>query len=534
MARAPILRPLGAAQTVTGSCLHVDTAEGVMLVDCGMFQGPKTLAARNYAPFPFDPAGLHSVLLTHAHLDHTGLVPRLAREGFRGTIYTTAPTLDLLGCMWPDAAHIQEEDVDRLNRRRLRRGEAPVRPIYDDVDVERALDLVRPVPFDAPVAALPGVVVRFRRAGHILGAASIELELARAGVARPWRVLISGDIGDGGLERPAEPGRDFDFVFCESTYGDREQEKPAPAARRALLAAELAAARAANGVVIVPVFAVERAQQLLIDLGTVFRQGAAAPVPVHLDSPLAHRTTDVFRRWTAALGPDAGADALAFPQLHIVETREASAALAQARGGAVILAGSGMCEAGRVREHLRAHLWKPSTRLLLVGYQAPGTLGRLLLDGADRVRIHGDEVRVAAHIRTLDAYSAHADQRGLVAWIERCLPIRRALCLVHGEPSSMEALRSLLQARGFAAPIVTPALGARLALDADDAALAAVAMATDGKAVGRPDSHNQYAALLLELRRRLDAEPDEAARQALLSRLRATLETGMKSVDAAA
>lgn len=521
MSHAPFVRVLGAGQTVTGSCLHVETGEGAFLVDCGLFQGPKTLAARNYAPFAFDPASLRAVLLTHAHLDHAGLVPKLVRDGFRGTIYMTAPTLDLLTCMWPDAAHIQEEDVDRLNRRRQRRGQAIVRPIYDDADVQRALDQVRPIAFDAPVHPLPGVTARYRRAGHILGAASIELDFDDSGTRR--RVLVSGDIGNGGLERPAEPPSDFDYVFVESTYGDRVQPKPTAAARRDMLAAELNAARLAGGVVIIPVFAVERAQQLLVDLATLFREGKVAAVPVHLDSPLAHKTTEVFRRWADQLAPEAGAGAIDFPQLHITETREASEALAQAPGGTVILAGSGMCDAGRVREHLSAHLWKTSTRVLLVGYQAPGTLGRLLLDGADSVRIHGDEIRVAAQVKLLDVYSAHADQGGLVSWIDRVAPIRRALCLVHGEPQSMEGLRRHLQERGITTPILTPTIGAGFALDADDATLTAACNQPNG-AASRPDSHNQYAAFLLDLRRRLDGAGSEPARQALLARLRTTLD----------
>ena len=524
------LKVCGAARTVTGLCLLFETPQARILVDCGMFQGPKTLKALNYEPFPFDPGGLDSVLLTHAHIDHSGLLPKLVKQGFRGRIHATAATRDLCSVMLPDAGAIQESEVAQLNRRNRRRGLDTVQPIYTAEDAERAMVAFAPLAYGQWVVPAKGVRARWWNAGHMLGSASIEIEFAAH--TRPMRVLISGDIGPdlGPIQRdPEGPEGGVDHVILESTYGDEDRPAITPAARRAALAALLRDASRQGGALLIPVFAVERAQEVMLDLVTLMREGAAPTAEIFLDSPLAQRATKVFARHAALLEDGAAMRAaLGDQRIHHVEDWRQSAQLARQDGFRVVLAGSGMCEAGRIRAHLEAKLWDARCIVALVGFQAAGTLGRLLHDGAARVRIQGETIQVGARIARIEGYSGHADAPELAGWLAARGPVAGGVFLVHGEEEAIEGLAQRLSAQGLPPDaLIRPTLDEAFRLapgrvpERDEAASRRRARP---EAVGRPDWHNQRAALLLSIEEALDQASDDRTRAALLDRLRHALD----------
>jgi len=522
----------GAAGTVTGSMYLLETPQGRLLIDCGMFQGAKTLKELNYQPFPFAPDSLAAVLLTHAHIDHSGLLPKLTKHGFAGRIHTTAATADLLTWMLPDSAFIQEGEVEQLNRRNARQGKPAVAPIYTAADAERCLQQIVPLEYGDWVTPMPGVRARWWNAGHILGSGSIELEVDTGNPEQPaLRMLFSGDLGPRhtALEVAAAAPSGFDYLVSESTYGDRERDELDDAGRRRVLAAEIKAGLAAGGNVVVPAFAIERSQELLYDLAVLMAEGALPRAPIFLDSPLAIRATEVFERHTAGLELDAehgGASPFRADNIHFVTSVEQSMQLGRVTSGAIIVAASGMCDAGRIRHHLKNNLWRPQATVLLIGYQAAGTLGHLLETGADRVRIHGDEISVKARIRRLEIYSGHADRRDLIAWVKARLPVAKALFLTHGEPSALEAMSESAVGLGLdPARVIAPELDQRFLIDRRAGALA--------MAEGRPrlaeaaavaarrgwDWHNELAAFTLALKKRLGELPGDKARQALLAEL---------------
>jgi metallo-beta-lactamase family protein len=519
----PRLTFLGAAGTVTGSCYLLELGEQRILIDCGMFQGPKALKELNYRPFPFAVASIGAVLLTHAHIDHSGLIPKLFRAGFRGPVYATQPSCDLLTYMLPDSGYIQEMEVERLNDRRHQHGEEAVEPIYTRADAEASLGLLSPVRLGDWVDVLPGLRARYWSAGHILGAASIELETHGS------TILFSGDVGptERALHTRPEGPEGIDWLLVESTYGDRVRGKVTPQDRCERLRQEVVLARRRGGVLIIPVFAVERTQELLFDLGLLMKRGELAQMPVFLDSPLAVHATEVFRAHVRELGAAAGeAHPFDGPQVHFVETPEQSKKLNNLASGAIIMAASGMCEAGRIRHHLLNHLWRPQTTVLIVGYQAPGTLGRLLLDGATAVRIFGQEILVRAAIREIDIYSAHADQTELVQWVEDRLPIRKAVLLTHGEPAARDALGAMLQgALDPKLPVLQPDLGSVLELDpAQPAKMSAGTKLIAAPELALEDWHNARSRFLLDLGRRLREATGDSARLKLLRDLSARLQ----------
>lgn len=524
----------GAAGTVTGSCYLIHHPGGRFLVDCGMFQGAKTLRTLNYRAFPFDPAEIDYVLLTHAHIDHSGLLPKLTKAGFGGRIITTAGSRDLLGFMLPDSAQIQESEVERLNRRNQQRGREAVRPIYGQADAETALSQIVAVGLERWIECGPGVRARFWNAGHILGAASIEVEIATGDKRRRFvRILFSGDLGPGHKIFHPDPDapENFDYLIVEATYGDRDRPEITAAARRALLHREVTAALQRGGNLLIPCFAVERTQELLFDLGRLFAEGALPRARLFLDSPLAIRATQVFATHAGDL-EDVGdaVDPFQQPNFHFVETVEQSKAIGRIQGGAIIIAASGMCDAGRIRHHLKQNLWRPDATVLFVGYQAPGTLGSLIEQGVKAVRIHGEEVSVKATIRRLDAYSGHADRTELLAWVKERLPVSRAIFLTHGEETALAALKDGLVSIGCApAQVVIPRLDDRVRLDgeAETPHPEPTQPRLPPEAVGKPDWHNAYAALALDLQHRLNELGDDRARNRLLARVRAALdETG--------
>jgi metallo-beta-lactamase family protein len=521
----------GAARTVTGSCYLFDTPTGRLLVDCGLFQGPKTLKALNYAPFPFRAEEIDAALLTHAHIDHSGLLPKLKREGFSGPIMATRGTIDLCSYMLPDAGNIQEAEVAALNRRNTARGRDEVRPIYTQADAIATLDAFRPVEYQTWFESIPGVRARFWNAGHLLGSASIEIEFAGQGAGgMPLRLLASGDLGSDAklLEREPEAPAGFDYVISESTYGDGDRPSTTASLRRAHLAQEVRDAAAADGALLIPAFAVERTQELIVDLVYLMERGKIPTAPMFLDSPLAIRATEVFRRHAASF--DAGLDLdrlLASPQLRFTETVDESKSIARLSGFHIVIAASGMCDAGRIRHHLKRWLWRREATVLLVGFQAQGTLGRFLHDGAKALRIQGEEIKVAARIRYLDEYSGHADGPELARWIASRRPIHRGVFITHGEEPALKGLAERIAERTIpTARIFNPML--------DDIYELTTAAPTPLDVVRRrrlaPDAvvnldwHNDMSRLLLDINEQIEAAADDRARGVIIRRLRRALE----------
>lgn len=521
----------GAARTVTGSCYLFVTPKGQFLVDCGLFQGPKTLKALNYGAFPFRPEDVDALLLTHAHIDHSGLLPKLKRDGFSGQILATRGTIDLCSYMLPDAGNIQETEVAALNRRSAVRGRAAVTPIYTQADAIATLDAFRPVEYQAWYTVIPGVRARYWNAGHLLGSASIELEFADQGRNRgPLRVLMSGDIGpDAKLLEPDPDGpTSLDYVLCKSTYGDSDRPPTTHALRRSHLAQEVRDAASRRGALLIPAFAVERTQELLVDLTDLMARGEIPTAPIFLNSPLAIRATEVFRNNAASLDPAVDLDRLLTSnQLHFTETVDESKSIARLSGFHIIIAASGMCDAGRIRHHLKRWLWRREGTVLLAGFQARGTLGRFLRDGAEAVRIQGEEIRVAARIRYIDEYSGHADGPELARWIAARRPIHRGLFIVHGEEHALGGLLNRIAERTVpTAQIFTPMLDDVYELSTAAPTPIDVArrrrLAPD--AVVNLDWHNDMSRLLLDINDQIEAAADDRSRGVIIRKLRKALE----------
>ena len=528
----------GAARTVTGSCYLIETERAKLLVDCGMFQGSKTERELNYRPFPFDPASLTAVLLTHAHIDHAGLLPKLVKHGYDKRIHCTHATADLCGIMLPDSGNIQEMEVKQLNQRRLKRGEEEVQPIYTLQDAMTALENFEGHPFETWFSPAPGMRARFWNAGHLLGSASIEVEVEQDG-GKPLRILFSGDIGPDNkmLEHDPEAPNNFDFVLCESTYGGRDRFERSEEARREILAREVNEAAARKGALLIPSFAVERTQELVTDLVKLMDTGKVPKANIFIDSPLASKATAIFTRHASEL--QHGGDltrAFNSPFVRTTESVEDSKALARFTGFRIIVSASGMCEAGRIRHHLKNHLWQPSTTVLLAGFQAEGSLGRILQDGAKTVTIMGEEISVKAAIREIEDYSGHADGPELVQWVKERLPIGRSIFLTHGEEQGQRALAQDLQGLGVASEcIIIPSLDS--VYDLSGAACAFLAEEThpriDPAMVARFDSHNDLADLMLDIRDTVGSAADEKARGVIIRRLRRALSGSGEGGDGA-
>jgi len=517
----------GAAGAVTGSCFRLETSRARILVDCGLFQGSKTEKELNYRDFPFEPARIDALVLTHAHIDHSGLVPKLVKAGFSGRVHATEETADLASIMLPDSGAIQESEVARLNRRNAQRGRPAVTPIYGADDAARALAHFTAQDYGALVEIAPGIRLRFWNAGHLLGSASAEILIEDGG--ERLAVLFSGDIGpdDKLLQSDPDGPHGLDYVVCESTYGDTSRPPLDPELRRARLVAEVQDAARPNGVLLIPSFAVERTQELLVDLVSAMDEGAIPRAPIFIDSPLATRASAVFGRHAQSM-PEGAAlvRALGAPMVRFTAGVEESKAIARIGSFHIILAGSGMCDAGRIRHHLKARLWRDDTTVLLPGFQAQGTLGRILADGATRVRIMGEEVRVRARIRTLDVYSGHADADGLAAWLAARAPIRKGLFLVHGEEAALAALAERARTLLPSTPVHVPALDEDFVLTQEGAVTRTEAPAprVPRERLGRLDWHNDLARLTLDISAAMEARADERSRAALVRRLRRALE----------
>ena len=522
----------GAAGCVTGSCALLETELGRVLVDCGLFQGSKTLKELNYGPFPFAPDKVDAVLLTHAHIDHSGLLPKLMRDGFAGPIFATAGTRDLCAVMLPDAGAIQEMEVESLNRRNQRRGLDPVAPIYTARDAHAVMNQFRVAPFGEMIEITRDVRARWWNAGHILGSASIEAEVRGEKTNGLVRIVFSGDLGPGGRDLSADPEgpAGVDHLVLESTYGDVERGDVSTEERRRVLARELALAHAAGGPLLIPAFAVERTQELLVDLIDLMEKTEAPPGPIFLDSPLAIRASDVFlKHGNDGAGGNPYGKLRESRLLRLTESVSESREIERMRGWHVIVAASGMCDAGRVRHHLKRLLWRPEATVLIVGYQAVGTLGRLLSEGRREVRIQGEPVHVRAEVRTIDVYSGHADAPALVRWAKARGPVAGTTFLVHGEPPNLKGLSRRLVENGFPSGSVRVAdldQAYRLRAAGGEASEEPVAPRIAPDAVSRLDWHNARAEFLTTLNARLAAARDDAARQAMLEALQARLHEG--------
>lgn len=500
----------GAAGTVTGSCMELRVEDRRLLIDCGLFQGSRTLEALNHEQLPFDARSIDAVLLTHAHLDHSGRLPVLTRAGCRAPIWCTPPTRHLLEPLLLDAATLQAADAERRNRRPDRAGLPAFEPLYDGHDVEQVVEQAQGLAYGEWAEPVPGVTIRFSDAHHILGAASIEI---RAG---GQKLLFSGDIGVAAAldTDPPAPDGGWDHIVCESTYGDRDRVVPSPAERREMLAAIVETALARGGNLLIPAFALERTQIVLEDLVALFASRRLNASPVFVDSPLADRVTRAYRRY----GPNAGRGPSPFDDAHVRFTADVAQSKALNRvSGAIIIAGSGMCTGGRIRHHLVRNLPRVESTVLFVGYQARGTLGAVLESGARAVRISGNDIRVRAQVARLDAYSAHADHAALLRWLARRAPVNGNIFLDHGEEPALERLSADASAvAGLPHPIV-PLLGERFRLEPGTAA----------RRTGKPRPHaaeliapqdwrNRYAAFAASLEERLRALPTDAARQRAL------------------
>ena len=518
----------GAARTVTGSCYLLESGASRLLIDCGMFQGSKTESELNYRPFPFEAASIGAMLLTHAHIDHSGVIPKLVKHGFTGKIHCTPPTADLCGIMLPDSGFIQESEVKQLNDRKRKRGQEEVEPIYTLEDAMKSLEHFSGVAYETWIEPVPRIRARYWNAGHLLGSASIEVEVARDGM-KPLRILFSGDIGPDNkmLEEDPEAPVGWDFVICESTYGGRDRFERSEEGRREIMAKEVNDAAQRKGALLIPSFAVERTQEIVTDLVLLMEQKKVPQANIFIDSPLASKATAIFSKYAKSL--QHGDDLYrAFHSSYVraTESVDDSKALARFAGFRVVVAASGMCEAGRIRHHLKNHLWQASTTVLLAGFQAQGSLGRILEEGAKAVTIMGEEITVKAAIRRIEDYSGHADGPELVQWMKERLPVARTVFLTHGEEEGQIALENDLKGIGLRDDcIIRPRLDDVYDLSGDACALLAAETKPriDPLAVAHLDSHNELASLVLDINQEIAKTADEKAKGVLIRRLRRAL-----------
>lgn len=440
----------GAAGVVTGSCYFISTKESKFLVDCGMFQGIKELKERNYTDFLFNPAEIDFVVLTHAHIDHSGLIPKLFKKGFKGNIHATKATKELCGVVLPDSGHIQEMEVERKNRKLTRGGKSLLEPIYTYEDALACQKYFQGHQYNECIEPTRGVSICFQDAGHILGSAIVEVCVNEDG--KQTKVVFSGDLGNINQPLIEDPSniKEADIVVMESTYGNRfhlEAENKVEA-----LARVIRTTYKRGGNLIIPSFAVERTQDLIYDLKILKDEQKIPPMEIYIDSPMAVAATQVFINNPECFDDETqciikGEDARTIfegSDIHYIHSMEESVALNNIKSGAIIISASGMADAGRIKHHLKHNLWRPECTVLFVGYQAQGTLGRRILDGEKKVTIHGEEIAVKANIEKIDGFSAHADQKGLVSWVKGFEKKPRKIFLVHGEAEALTELQRVL------------------------------------------------------------------------------------------
>ena len=435
---------------VTGSAYYVQTDRAAVLVDCGQFQGTRKSETLNRW-LPPSRVKLDAVLITHAHLDHTGRLPILAQRGHRMPVYATEATIEMAALILRDSAHILAADAEHKNRKRARAGEAPVPPLYTPEDAEAAIDLLRPVPYQQPVEIAPGIQAIWAEAGHMLGSASIQMIVEEGG--RRKKLVFSGDLGpkSAPILRTYEPFHEADMVFMESTYGSRDHRPFAQTVEEFVTIVRDAIA--SGGKMLVPTFAVGRAQLIAGLLGWMFRNQKARPFPIFLDSPMAIQALEIYAKHRELFDDEA----LKFIQerplledlrtMKLCVTAEDSKQINDQPGPCLVMAGAGMCNAGRILHHFKANLWKPETHVLIVGYQAAGTLGRQLVDGAETVKIFGEKIAVKANVHTMGGFSAHAGQTDLLAWLAAIAPSKPRVVLTHGETEARLGLEAQVRQR---------------------------------------------------------------------------------------
>jgi len=428
---------LGGVQTVTGSATLLEKGTLKWLVDCGMFQGGKELEERNHNVRPYHPQDLSFILLTHAHIDHSGLIPKLVKEGFCGKVICTKATMDLCEIMLQDSAHIHEMEAEWRSRKNKRSGLNESTPLYTIKDVERSLRFFHPIHYDEMVSLGDDVKARFRDAGHILGSAIIELWVKENGQEK--KLVFSGDLGNTGQPLLKDPTliEEGDVLWLESTYGNRSHKSHEETVQELTTIIQKAIREQAK--VIIPAFAVERTQNIIFTVGQLIKKGAIPSIPVYIDSPLAISATEIFKKNPDCFDEETkallleGENPLEFPEILYTQTTEASKAINEDPRPGIIISSSGMCEAGRIKHHLKHHLWRESSHIVFIGYQAEGTVGRRIVDGAKRVRLLGEEIAVKAHIHTLGGFSAHADQKGLLDWLSHFKNPQLEVFINHGE-----------------------------------------------------------------------------------------------------
>ncbi len=430
----------GAAGTVTGSRHMVMAGKERVLVDCGMYQGLKKLRLMNWEPFPFDPAELPFVVLTHTHIDHIGMLPRLVRCGFKGAVICTPATRELAKLLLMDAAHLQEEDAAYLNRKGLSRHK-PARPLFDSGDAEQALSMFTERPYGEWTELPEHIDFRFHQAGHLLGSALVEMKVRHNGVATS--ILFSGDLGryDMPLNPDPDPPPPADYLLLESTYGDRKHCHDSLFDQVERVVRET---MARGGILVVPSFAVGRAQQIIYVLNVLMHEGRLPELPIHLDSPMAVDATRIYRAFRAE---HEGRGELSYRNVHLHRSVEESKALNGFKGPGVLISSSGMLSGGRILHHLKRLLPDPRNTVALIGYQAAGTRGRALLQKSPTIRIHRQEIPVAARVEDLCGFSGHADVDEMLRWLGQVSAPPRSVFLVHGEPESSSALAATIKKR---------------------------------------------------------------------------------------
>lgn len=471
---------LGATKTVTGSNFLVEGAGKKFLVDCGMYQGSAVDELENSAPFLYDVHDIDFMLLTHAHIDHSGRIPKLYNEGYRNPIYATKATCDLCSIMLPDSGHIQEMEIEWKNRKRLRKGEKALPPLYTAEEAAKSLEIFKPVEYDKLIEIDENIHVRYNDAGHMLGSAIIEVWINEDGEQK--KVVFTGDIGNNDIPLLSSPTMidDTDFLVMESTYGNRLHIRNDEKAELFLKIVYETLEK--NGTVVIPSFAVGRTQEILYELNKIkdtkhseefykaFQK--LMTVPVYVDSPLAISATEVFREnmdlfddETKAL-IQSGDNPLDFPGLQFTKTADESKELNEKNESAIIISASGMCEVGRIKHHLKHNLWNPNSTILFVGYQAPGTLGRKLVDGEKKVKIFGEDIAVNARIEYIEGYSGHADQEWLMNFVYSFLKKPKHIFLVHGEPEGQLVLKEKLESEAHIS-VTIPSFGESYDLSKD-------------------------------------------------------------------
>ena len=469
---------LGATKMVTGSNFLVEGAGKKFLVDCGMYQGGDREEMQNHEPFAYDVNEIDFMLLTHAHIDHSGRIPKLYKEGYRNPVITTKATRDLCSIMLPDSGHIQEQEIEWRNRKRKREGKEPLPPLYTAQDGIDTMEIFKPVNYDEIIEIDPNIYVRFNDAGHMLGSAIIEIWVKEDG--KETKAVFTGDLGNNDIPLLSSPTmiETADYLVMESTYGGRLHMRNDDKAN--LFLNIVSETLDKGGTVVIPSFAVGRTQEILYELnnlkdtqeGEDFKKKYATlmKAPVYVDSPLAISATEIFKENANLFDEEtqavieSGDNPLEFPGLQFTRTADESKALNEKNESSIIISASGMCEVGRIKHHLKHHLWDPNSTILFVGYQAPGTLGRRIVDGEKRVKIFGEEIAVNARIEYIEGYSGHADQEWLMNFVYSFITKPKHIFLVHGEPTGQEILKSKIVDE-IGLPVTIPEYGQTYTLD---------------------------------------------------------------------